>query len=58
MLGHSIATNESEAAYLRTDLLHERRKVMQRWANFILPAPKPIHPQGRGIRRSGWMAGG
>jgi hypothetical protein len=58
MLGHSVAKNESEAAYLRTDYLDERRKVMRRWADFILPARKPVHPQGRGIRRSRWMVGG
>jgi hypothetical protein len=58
MLGHSVAKNQTEAAYLRTDYLDERRKVMQRWADFIVPAPKPVHAQARGIRRSGWMVGG
>ena len=34
-LGHSIATNQTEAAYLRTDLLERRRPVMQAWADYI-----------------------
>jgi integrase len=58
MLGHSIAKNQTVAAYLRTDYLDERGKVMRRWANFILPPPKTVHSQRRGIRLSGWMDGG
>jgi integrase len=58
MLGHSIAKNQTVAAYLRTDYLDERGKVMRRWADFILPPPKTVHSQRRGIRLSGWMDGG
>ena len=36
-LAHSIE-NKVEAAYHRTDLLEERRDMMQAWADFLLPA--------------------
>ncbi len=58
MLGHSIAKNQTVAAYLRTDYLDERCKVMRRWADFVLPTPKAVRSQERVIRRSGWMARG
>lgn len=35
MLSHSAAENQTEAAYLRTDLLEQRRPVVQRWADFL-----------------------
>lgn len=35
-LGHSIG-NQTERAYLRSDALVERRKIMQAWANYIAP---------------------
>ena len=35
-LAHSIS-NKVEAAYHRTDLLEERRKVMGQWLDFLLP---------------------
>jgi integrase len=57
ILGHAVAKTQTVAAYLRTDYLDERRKVMSRWANFILPPPpKPARPRPR-VRRSMWMNG-
>ena len=35
-LGHSIG-DQTERAYLRSDALAERRKIMQAWANYIAP---------------------
>jgi integrase len=35
MLSHSIAENQTEAAYVRTTLFEERRKVMQFWADYL-----------------------
>lgn len=58
ILGHAVAKTQTVAAYLRTDYLEQRQKVMRRWADFILPPPKVNRPQGPVIRRSRWMAGG
>ena len=59
MIGHAVAKNQTVAAYLRTDFLDQRREMMQRWADFILPRPKAaVRPQERVIRRSGWMSRG
>ncbi|HHZ7690283.1 TPA: tyrosine-type recombinase/integrase, partial [Morganella morganii] len=35
-LAHTVK-NKVEAAYHRTDLLQQRRPVMQQWADFVLP---------------------
>ncbi|WP_369681661.1 tyrosine-type recombinase/integrase [Shimia sp. CNT1-13L.2] len=35
-LAHTIA-NATEAAYHRTDLLEQRRQVMQKWADYVIP---------------------
>ena len=35
-LAHAVA-NQVEAAYHRTDLLEQRRPLMQEWANFVCP---------------------
>jgi integrase len=37
-LAHTVE-NKVEAAYHRTDLLEQRRPVMQKWADFILTKP-------------------
>ncbi|WP_244477824.1 tyrosine-type recombinase/integrase [Stenotrophomonas koreensis] len=39
-LAHTVQ-NKVEAAYHRTDLLEQRRPMMQAWADFILPRPAP-----------------
>ena len=39
-LAHSVA-NKVEAAYHRTDLLEQRRPLMQAWADFVMPNRKP-----------------
>ncbi len=39
-LGHATAKNETEAAYLRNDLLEPRRPVMERWAEFLTAPAK------------------
>lgn len=36
-LSHRLAKNEVEAAYFRSDLLEQRRPLMQAWADAILP---------------------
>ena len=36
-LAHEIG-NRTEVAYIRSDLLQERRIVLQRWADYVLPA--------------------
>ncbi|MXC98369.1 integrase, partial [Escherichia coli] len=36
-LAHTIR-NKSEAAYHRTDLLNERRPMMQAWADYVMSA--------------------
>lgn len=38
-LAHAVK-NKVEAAYHRTDLLEQRRPIMQAWANFVLPPRK------------------
>jgi hypothetical protein len=35
-LAHTVA-NKVEAAYHRTDLLEQRRPMMETWARYILP---------------------
>lgn len=35
-LAHAVA-NQVEAAYHRTDLLEQRRPMMQAWADFVMP---------------------
>lgn len=35
-----LVKNKVEAAYHRTDLLEQRRALMQAWANFIVPMPE------------------
>ncbi|WP_426688445.1 tyrosine-type recombinase/integrase [Rhodanobacter ginsengiterrae] len=37
-LAHTVA-NKVEAAYHRTDLLEQRRPLMQAWADFVMPSP-------------------
>ena len=37
-LAHQVG-NEVERAYLRTDLLEQRRELMQAWADFLYPNP-------------------
>ena len=37
-LAHSIGSNETEEAYLRTDLVEKRRRLMQQWATFLAAA--------------------
>lgn len=37
-LSHKLAKSQTEAAYFRTDLLEQRRPLMQAWADAILPA--------------------
>ena len=39
-LSHRLAKNEVEAAYFRSDLLEQRRPLMQAWADAILPISK------------------
>lgn len=39
-LAHAIS-NKVEAAYHRTDLLEQRRPLMQAWADFLVPTRKP-----------------
>ena len=35
-LSHSISLNAAEAAYVATDLLNERREIMQAWADHLI----------------------
>ena len=37
-LAHAVGSSVV-AAYFRTDLLDERRSMMQAWANYLLPLP-------------------
>ena len=41
-LAHEIG-NRTEAAYARSDLLAERRIVLQRWADYVLPMDNGDH---------------
>ena len=34
-MGHALGRNQTEAAYLRTDLVERRRPVMDAWADFL-----------------------
>lgn len=55
ILGHAVAKTQTVAAYLRTDYLDERRKVMKRWADFILPRPANLIQPQRRVRQSRWV---
>jgi len=44
-LAHTVE-NKVEAAYHRTDLLEQRRSVMQQWADFVLSVQKKPRPLG------------
>lgn len=44
-LAHTVK-DKVEAAYHRTDLLEQRRPVMQAWADFVLPPENPCKAKG------------
>ncbi len=50
-LAHTVK-NQVEAAYHRTDLLEQRRPMMQAWADFVLPRAKKATPTKRGRKHA------
>ena len=52
-LAHSVGS-AVEQAYMRSDLLEQRRTLMQQWANFLAKHPYEENTLSSDTRRQGW----
>lgn len=48
-LAHAVG-NQVEAAYMRTDLLDQRREIMEKWGAYVTEAPEREQPKQKGRR--------